>query len=215
MRIFVKICGLTSEAAVYAAVDAGADAIGFVLAPSPRRVTTARAAALAERVPPGVLRVLVFRHVDAGELQACRDALDFDVVQADAGAIAALEARDPAARGADFLPVHHDGVDLLERVAASTRLCVLDGPLGPGRGARADVDRAARLARQRPILLAGGLDADVVGDAIARVRPFGVDVSSGVEAIPGMKDPRRIAAFVAAVRAAETVAERRMDGSDR
>jgi phosphoribosylanthranilate isomerase len=82
---------------------------------------------------------------------------------------------------------------------------LVDGPLGGGRGVAADTNRVAAVAQLRPVVLAGGLTPDTVGPSIARVRPFGVDVSSGVEQAPGVKDPARIHAFLQAVRAVEDV----------
>ncbi len=197
MRIFVKVCGLTDEAAVDAAVASDADAVGFVLEPSPRQVSFERAVELAARVPERVTRVLVFREIDRVLLDACLSRERFDWVQADAGSAI------PRGRGVRFVPSIADAPDVVERVLRAPRVFVFDGADGPGRGRRVDPGRAEILARRGAMLLAGGLDPTNVTDAISRVRPFGVDVSSGVESRPGVKDPRRIAEFVAAVRACE------------
>jgi phosphoribosylanthranilate isomerase len=206
MRVRVKICGLTDEHAVETAAHAGADALGFVLAPSPRRVSLARAAELLARVPEGIERVLVLGRASRSALLAAL-ALAPDAVQAE------LDSDWPDLATHVFaLPALRDGPDLVARAAAlgpaptpAARglcgACVLDGPRGGGRGIPVDVKRARRLAAARPLLLAGGLTPETVAARIQAVRPFGVDVSSGVERAPGVKDCARIHAFVRAVRA--------------
>ncbi|MGQ0429375.1 MAG: phosphoribosylanthranilate isomerase [Gammaproteobacteria bacterium] len=192
MTLFVKICGLTTPEAVDAAVAAGADAVGFVFhAPSPRNVEPSRAAALAARVPSGVLRVAVMLRPARDEVARILEAFTPDALQADVDSLAGLDLPAPIERW----PVY--------RVAARSvpaRL-VFDAHVS-GAGLRADWKTAAAIARRSELLLAGGLDAANVGEAIATVRPFGVDVSSGVERAPGVKDAARIRAFVAAARAA-------------
>jgi indole-3-glycerol phosphate synthase/phosphoribosylanthranilate isomerase len=207
-KLFVKICGLTEEAAVEAAVRHGADAVGFVLAPSPRRVGLARARALAARVPPGVVRVAVFADAAPDELLAADAALAPDAIQADAGALAAVAGRLRARP----LPVVRDGAALdaaLDALLAgpaagalARRAYALLDAARSGAGLAVDRARAAAAARRTPLVLAGGLAPDTVEATIRAVRPAGVDVSSGVESAPGLKDPARIAAFVAAARRA-------------
>jgi len=212
-RTLAKICGLTSAAAVRAACAAGAAAIGRVLAPSPRRVSPARARALLDAVPRGVERLAVYRVPSAEDLAAISD-LPFDGVQADAR----WDGADRLPDGWFFLPVLADGDDLEERAQelANTRAgevrgegslrgaFLIDGPTGGGRGVPADLDRAASAARHGRAVLAGGLRPETVGEALRRVRPAAVDVSSGVESEPGIKDPARVRRFLAAVRAQET-----------
>ncbi len=208
MRVGVKICGVTRADAIAAAADAGADAVGFVFAPSPRRLDPRDAAALAALVPRGVRRVAVFRDdVPAFATQLVED-LGLDEVQADAAALL----RFTGALGhAVAVPVFRDVPSLDGDVAAWERargvpaLALFEGARS-GAGMTADRARAARLARRFPLSLAGGLDATNVAEAIAAVRPAMVDVSSGVESSPGVKDPRLIRAFVAAVRATERYA---------
>ena len=121
-----------------------------------------------------------------------------------------------AAAGARFLPVLHDGPDLDRQLAAvdprsAGPAAILEAAGKGGRGVRPNWERAAELAREFPLVLAGGLAPGNVADAIASVRPFGVDVSSGVEEARGRKDPVRIAAFVEAARsaAAQRVGDRK------
>jgi phosphoribosylanthranilate isomerase len=198
MRVRVKICGVTSAAAVDAAVDAGADAIGLVLAPSPRRLGLDVAARLAARVPPFVARVAVLRHPDAVAVRAACAAIVPHLVQAEPGP--GVTAALLAACGAGFLPVLHDGPTLLRRRLPAAATVLLEARGRGGRGITPDWARAARLARRVRLVLAGGLTPENVGAAIRRVRPYAVDVSSGVERAPGVKDARLIRRFIAAVR---------------
>lgn len=201
----VKICGLRRVLEVEAAVDAGADAIGFVFARSVRRVSPSEARPLVEAVPDGVDVVAVFRTPDPALLSEVL-ALGVDGVQADAD----WEPELPD--DVYFLPALKDGPDLEARAAALPILAsgpglrgaiLVDGPAGGGTGIAADHARVAKVARSRAVVLAGGLRPDNVGACAERVRPFGVDVSSGVESEPGVKDPERIRAFLQAVRAVQ------------
>lgn len=208
MRVRVKICGLADEAALEAACEAGVDAVGLVLAPSPRRVSLARARVLLARVPEGIERVLVFACATRAELGAALE-LEADALQAEVDSDwPELPARMYA------LPVLRDGADLAARateVVAPREFpahglrgaLVLDGSAGGGRGLHADETRARRLAAQRPLVLAGGLAPENVAARIRAVRPFAVDTSSGVEGVRGIKDIERVRAFVRAVRALE------------
>lgn len=189
-RVWVKICGLTTREAVEAAADAGADAIGFVFAPSKRQVTPARAAELAKHAPREITRVAVMLHPAQAQVDEVCEVFRPDVVQTDAADFETL--RLPASVQA--LPVVRGSVR-----STSTRI-LFEGPVS-GAGEMSDWTIAAALARTTQLVLAGGLDAANVREAIARVRPFGVDVSSGVESGPGVKDPHKIHEFVRAARA--------------
>jgi len=194
--VFVKICGLTTPDAVAAAVAAGADAVGFVFAESPRRVDVRTAAALSREVPDGVVRVAVMRQPSARDWAEVRDGFRPDWLQTDATDLATL------ALGAHCvaLPVFRD-TGPCEQSDWPTPLLFEGGRSGSG--LTADWGKAARIAERTDLILAGGLSPDNVAAAIAAVRPWGVDVSSGVESAPGRKDPDRIAAFIARARAAE------------
>ena len=130
--------------------------------------------------------------------------LPIDLVQCDAGDVEVLRAL-----GRPLLPTFTDGADLASRIDASGvgrgplwfYGFLVDGPRGGGKGERADFDRARRVASRGGLVLAGGLDPEVVGLVVRHVRPAGVDVSSGVEKSPGRKDPQKMKAFVQAVRA--------------
>ncbi|HHN75216.1 MAG TPA: phosphoribosylanthranilate isomerase [Acidobacteria bacterium] len=196
MRVRVKICGLRTVAAVEAAVEAGADALGFVFAASPRRIEPAAAARLVEAVPIPIARVAVFGQPTPALVAEVLEVLRPDWVQIDLAArslVGCLPRRC-------VLPVCRGEEDL--QAAAETPCVVFEGARS-GVGERAEWCVAARWARRRRLFLAGGLDPGNVGRAIAAVRPWGVDVSSGVERQRGEKDPARMRAFVQAVRAAE------------
>ncbi len=191
MRVFVKICGITDVEAAETAVEAGVDALGFVFADSPREVGVEAANAIAERVPSHVLKVAVFRRPEAGEIDRVIDGFRPDLVQADHDHL-------PVPQGVQTLPVYREGLHL---PPDGGRFLYEGGRSGVGE--QIDWQRAAGVARIGEMILAGGLRPDNVGRAISVVRPFGVDVSSGVESDPGVKSPALIRSFVAAVRAAE------------
>lgn len=194
MSLFVKICGLTTPEGVAAAVKAGADAAGFVFSPSPREVTPALARQLAAGLPPSVRRVAVFRHPPPGWISQVLADFPADWVQSDAADLPGVDLG-----GAEALPVFRSGAPLPELLP---ELLLFEGPES-GAGNVADWTAAAALARGTGVILAGGLEPGNVAAAIAQVRPWGVDVSSGVESSPGVKDPALVAAFVAAARRAE------------
>ena len=195
MAIWVKICGLTTRDAVEAAVAAGADAGGFVFAPSKRRVTPSLARELAQDVPRRIPRVAVMLHPTQSQLDEVCASFRPDVLQTDVEDLQTL--RVPM--GLAVMPVVRSGGG----VGPYSRI-LFEGPVS-GVGSTSDWNLAMQLARTTQLVLAGGLNAINIADAIAAVRPFGVDVSSGVEAAPGIKDPARIHEFV---RRARAVSER-------
>jgi phosphoribosylanthranilate isomerase len=187
-RMWVKICGITTVDAVLAAEAANVDAIGFVFAPSPRQVTPRQAAQLAALAPPGILRIAVTQHplqilVD----EICRT-LKPDLFQTDVEDLRELKVPSHI----KILPVVRFGRKTPHPLPARM---LFEGP-SSGIGEMADWGRAAELAAQTELILAGGLTPANVADAIAAVRPYGVDVSSGVEASAGVKDPAKIIEFV-------------------
>jgi phosphoribosylanthranilate isomerase len=198
VKIFVKICGLTNTEAVNAAVMAGVDALGFVFANSPRQVSPVQAAALAAAAPAGITRVAVMRHPDPADWAAVQQIFQPDWLQTDAEDFERLEI-DAAVRP---LPVFRDHAGLEPDAVDWAQRVLFEGQES-GHGLRVDWKHAADIARRCELILAGGLDPETVGDAIGQVRPWGVDVSSGVERSPGVKDPDKIAAFVEAVRQME------------
>ncbi|HUF48133.1 MAG TPA: phosphoribosylanthranilate isomerase [Vicinamibacterales bacterium] len=206
MRVLkVKICGITRAEDARVAVDLGADALGFVFwQPSVRHLEVGQAADIAATIARGVSRVGVFVNAPPAAVAAAVQAVPLDVVQlhgdAPVGSFTSVGARlvravalasDEAVERAAALPD-----DVVPLVDAGTP----EAPGGTGR--TADWGRAAALATRRPIWLAGGLHAGNVGAAIRHIRPALVDVSSGVESAPGIKDHARLRSFFEAVQRA-------------
>ena len=214
-RTRIKICGLTREADVDHAVHAGADAIGFVLyPPSPRAVSPARAAELARRLPPFVTPVLLFVNAQPDELAAGLAAVPHALLQFHgdetpaqcqaAGRAYLRAARVPVGPGAA-------GFDLLKyaQLHADAQAILLDAHVQGYGGGGQSFDWTAfpwshpLLDAGSRLVLSGGLTPANVTDGIRLVRPWAVDVSSGVESAKGIKSPELIDRFVAAVRQAD------------
>jgi len=194
MSAFVKICGLRTEEQVDAAVAAGADAVGFVFAESIRKIAPADAAIISAGVPSHIKRVAVMLHPSDDEWQQVLQEFTPDVLQTDADDFAALSIPDSIERW----PVFREGGRLPDSEAAY----VFEGARS-GQGEAVSWSQAADIARKGKMILAGGLAATNVAEAIATVQPFGVDVSSAVESQPGQKDIQLIYEFVSAAKAAE------------
>jgi phosphoribosylanthranilate isomerase len=198
---FVKICGITRLEDAQAAVAAGANALGFIFWPkSPRHVDAERARSIVATLPRDVMAIGVFVNQPADDVNAVAEDVGLGAVQlhGDEGADYVRAISRPvikavtldAANSAGFA-AWLDGVRIL--------LDVHDPEKRGGTGRTIDWTMAAEIASQREIVLAGGLTPENVGSAIARVRPYGIDVSSGVEVSPGIKDPERIKALFEAV----------------
>ncbi len=191
--MWVKICGCRTPEGVEAAVAAGADAVGFIFAESRRRVTPELAHELALRVPRGVAVVAVVRSPSLAQLRQIEECMRIDMLQVSGrlppGRIAPQILRTVYLGEADRLPPGRlprgDFLHLDRRHA---------GAYG-GSGLLVGRAAARRIAARQPVVLAGGLNPDNVEEAIMAVRPFGVDVASGVER-DGRQDPERIASFV-------------------
>ncbi len=207
-RVFVKICGITSPEDARLAAEAGADAVGFVFWPqSPRRVDAAAARRIGETLPPSVARVGVFVDATREELVRTAEEAGLDLLQLHGSespeALADLPRRVwKAVRvGSDFAPqtaLQYEG-----RAAGILLDTHRDGRPG-GTGVPFDWSLVREVRRRASfVVLAGGLSPDNVKAALEAVSPDGVDVSSGVEAAPGRKDPARVRAFVDAVRSLE------------
>jgi phosphoribosylanthranilate isomerase len=194
--VFVKICGLTDRAALDAAVEAGADAVGLMFAESARQITPRAAYALCRDLPETVLRVAVLHHPDSGHVNSIVELFGPDWIQTDASDFSTLDVPDSII----CVPVYREGPSI-DAGSLPPRF-FFDGR-NSGSGEIADWEQASELAHGHELILAGGLNVDNIDEAIERVRPFGVDVSSGVESARGQKDPRRIREFVARVRALE------------
>ena len=204
-RTRIKICGLTREADVDAAVEAGADAIGFVLyAKSPRHVGARRAAELARRLPPFVMPVALMVNAGLGELAEALQALPQALLQFHGDETPADCERTgrPYVRAARMAA----GFDLVDfaRQFASAQAILLDAHVeGYGGGGKVFDWSLVPSNVPRPVVLSGGLHAGNVIEGILQVRPWAVDVSSGVEAAKGIKDANLIRRFCEAVREAD------------
>jgi phosphoribosylanthranilate isomerase len=206
-RTRIKICGLTREADVDAAVEAGADAIGFVLYPkSPRAVSAQRAGELARRLPPFVTPVLLFVNAAAQEIEAAVQAVPHALLQFH-GDETPVQCRAPARpylRAVRMGP----GVDLLDCTASfsDAQALLLDAHVeGYGGGGKVFDWSLVLPGVACRLVLSGGLNPANVTDGMLRVRPWAVDVSSGVEAAKGVKDATLMRRFCQAVHAADVL----------
>jgi len=205
-RVRVKVCGLTRPQDAIAVEAVGADAVGVIFAPgSRRRVDLAQAAEVLSPLGPFVARVGVFVAPEPDALFAAVEVLRLHAVQlhgdlpaVDDAAWRALWDRVAVIRAVAW----SSDLDLEALARAPVDAVLVDGPRA-GSGEPFDWDGAGNLHRLPRWVLAGGLAPGNVARAIERLRPPAVDVASGVEAAPGVKDPRRLAAFMAAVRGAE------------
>jgi len=199
--MFVKICGITNEDDALLAVAMGADAVGFVFAPSPRQVAAQQVYDITRRLPPEILTVGVFRDehpslvidtINRAGLKAAQlhghetPGMVADVASQIRWVIKAVVAGSPDARRADEF-----GTDMV----------LVDAP-SPGSGALFDWSLVNEIPEGPRLILAGGLTPDNVANAVERARPWGVDVATGVERAPGRKDPLKVKSFIERARAA-------------
>jgi phosphoribosylanthranilate isomerase len=207
LRTRIKICGLTREADVDAAIDAGADAIGFVFYDkSPRSVSMQHATELARRLPPFVMPVGLFVNASAGEIDAAVQAIPQLLLQFH-GDETPLDCQRP---GRPFLRAARMGTDfdLLDFVTkfADAQAILLDAHVeGYGGGGKVFDWSLIPSNVPRPVVLSGGLHAGNVIEGIRQVRPWAVDVSSGVESSKGIKDAAAMRRFCDAVREADAI----------
>jgi phosphoribosylanthranilate isomerase len=194
--MFVKICGTTSEEDALLSVALGADAIGFIMAPSPRQVTAAHVSDIVKRLPTEVMTVGVFRGDDPQRI----------VEQVLTSGVRAVQLHGQESRkDIEFirsklpltiikaLPAGSSQVSRADKYKAD--IIMLDAP-SPGSGHTFDWTLVNELPAGQKLLIAGGLNADNVADAIRATHPWGVDAASGTEASPGRKDPRKLREFI-------------------
>ena len=201
LMVKVKICGITDLDDALAAVAAGADALGFVLAPSPRRVSLDQARDIIRALPPFVQSVGVFVNAGEEELRQTRDYCGLDLLQ-----LSGDESEELASSlGRGVIKTLHVGQGREPDVDAYPGVTLILDTFDPkakgGTGRAFDWGLAVEIAQKRPIILAGGLNPENVGRATALVKPYAVDVSSGVEIEPGRKDHDKIARFIARAKA--------------
>lgn len=197
--MFVKICGITSEEDALLSVALGADAIGFVFAPSPRQVAVQKVYDITRRLPPETLTVGVFRDEHPSRI--------VEIVDKSGVKAAQLHGHESPEQVAEVM---RSVRTVIKAVSAGTNdaaranqfhtdLILVDAP-APGSGKVFDWSLLGDVPVGPRIILAGGLTPENVADGIRAARPWGVDVSSGVERAPGLKDPVKLRRFIAAVR---------------
>lgn len=201
----IKICGITSPGDALAAAEAGADAVGFIFhRPSPRFITPERVREIVRSLPPEVAAVGVFVDRDPGEVEAVRSFCGLDFVQ--------LHGREPLSAVRRFPPERvikavngppAEARETLRSLTGLVRAVLVDAStkeLPGGTGLRSDWDLARDAGRQVPVLLAGGLSCENIEEALSAVSPAGVDVNSGIEISPGVKDRRLLRRIVELVK---------------
>lgn len=199
--MFVKICGVTSEEDALLAVAMGADAVGFVLAPSSRQISPQKVRDIVRHLPPEIVTVGVFRD----ELPA-RVAEIVNTAGLRAAQLHGHESRRAVSEVRPnirlLIKAFVAGSEELDRADEYPVDAILVEGSSPGSGEVFDWRLLDGQGHRQPVLLAGGLHPGNVAEAVRVVRPWGVDVASGVESSPGVKDPRKVRAFIRAARAA-------------
>jgi phosphoribosylanthranilate isomerase len=193
----IKICGITNLANAQAAVDAGADALGLVFADSPRRIDVENARAIVAELSPAIVFVGVFRDAPLEQINRVADRVGLDCVQ-----LHGSESPEfcSAVKRCVIKRFKIGGDSLSSEIPHYRTFASLLDP-GAGDGQTFDWNRAAGLPHR--IIVAGGLKSENVAEPIRLLRPFGVDVASGVETSPGQKDHQKMTAFIQAVRRAD------------
>jgi phosphoribosylanthranilate isomerase len=198
----IKICGICDLAAATASVEAGADLLGFHFCSSQRRVTPEEAKAIIDALDVRPRIVGVFIDQDAGEVREIADFVDLDLLQLHGSEAPGFDAGRPVMKVVKVkdghIPGAHDWPDpiMLDSWSADQR---------GGTGRTWDWELARPLLSKRQVFIAGGLEPGNVGKVVSEFKPYGVDVSSGVEASVRVKDPEKIRAFIRAVRLAEAL----------
>ncbi|MHB8826068.1 MAG: phosphoribosylanthranilate isomerase [Acidimicrobiales bacterium] len=189
---FIKVCAVTTVSDATLVADAGADALGVILADSPRRVTLETAGAICAAVRGALVRVGVFRRATYDDVARALDAVELDALQVH-GQLAEGVATLARERGLTLIEVL--SVDELDTASGVGDAYLIDGPR-PGSGVAHDWSAVTRRHWDRPIIVAGGLRADTVAEVLARVGAWGCDVASGSESSPGVKDREKVESFV-------------------
>lgn len=199
--MWVKICGITSEPDALLAVGLGADAVGFIFAPSPRQVSVRAVQQIVDRLPREIVTVGVFRDEAPARVVEIVNTIGLRAAQLH-GHESMEQTRFVAARvpfTVKAFPAGHPGIALVDEYGAHA---VLVDSQSPGSGEVFDWRLAEGVVDPARLIVSGGLHAGNVADAITHLRPFGVDVASGVETAPGQKDPQKLRDFIVAARRA-------------
>lgn len=199
--LLVKICGLTTEADALVAVGLGADALGFIFAPSPRQVTVSLATDIVHRLPQGVLTVGVFRDEAPKRVVEIVNQIGLGAAQLH-GHETAEDTRWVAERVPTVIKAFSAGDPVIARFGEFGAAYLLVDGTSPGSGKVFDWRLAEGVIDPSRLIVSGGLGPDNVAEAVVHLHPFGVDVASGVESAPGRKDPNKVRDFVAEARRA-------------
>jgi phosphoribosylanthranilate isomerase len=211
MHTWIKICGTTSLEDALSSIEAGADALGFIFAPSKRRVSTEQAQRIISQLPREVERIGVFMNSSSAEIAEIVSAVALSGIQmhGEESPVAIYKclpsARRDAMRKIKTIQIKRGQELCLDHGGASDMVdtWLLDSGAGSGKTFDWETARTQLGERQGQFVVAGGLTPENVGDAMRAFRPWGVDVVTGVEREPGRKDPEKLKTFVAAVRKAE------------
>ena len=210
MKTWIKFCGTTSLEDALASIEAGADALGFIFAPSKRRITPEKAQAVIGQLPPTVERVGVFLDASPEEIRRVAGLVDLTGIQ--------LHGNEAAVDVRQALPENRSSLRIIKTIVMGNGMArvatalaageavdawLLDSGAGSGQTFDWQAARAQMGERQGRFIIAGGLTPGNVGEAIRTFSPWGVDVVTGIEREPGHKDPKKLKAFVSAVRKAE------------
>jgi phosphoribosylanthranilate isomerase len=202
--LFVKICGITSEADALLAVGMGANAVGFIFAPSPRQMAPAAVGDIVKRLPHGIVTVGVFRDEAPKRVVEIANQIGLSAVQLHG--MESIEdtqwVRTRTRWTIKAFPAGHRSIERFGEYGAQTLL--IDGA-NPGSGELFDWRLAEGVVDPTKLIVSGGLRPENVGAAIEHLHPWGVDVDSGVEASPGVKDPAKLRAFITAAHDAARV----------
>ena len=214
MRTWIKICGTTSLEDALSSIEAGADALGFIFAPSKRHLSMEQAQRITSRLPREVERIGVFMDASPAEIAAAAGKADLTGIQLHGGgSFAEIHDYLPTAQRESIRKIRtvlvQPGFELhLRNEGGGPEMVdawLLDSGAGSGKMFDWQAARKHLDGRQERFIIAGGLTPENVGEAIRTFRPWGVDVVTGVEREPGRKDPEKLQAFVAAVRKAEQI----------
>ena len=193
--MFIKICGITNEQDALLAVALGADALGFVFAPSPRQIAPGLARDIVKRLPPEIMTVGVFRNEHPSRVIEIVNEARLQGAQLHGHESIAITAEVSAQVRFVIKAVVAGSADASNADLFSSDAVLVDG-LNPGSGTTYDWDLLSQLPDSVHFILSGGLTADNVASGIEQVRPWGVDVSSGVEKSPGLKDAVKLRHFI-------------------
>jgi len=205
-RVRVKICGITNVEDAMLAIEAGADALGFVFASSLRRITPEEARNIIAHLPPMVQKIGVFVDENPETINSISDFCSLDWIQLHGSEPARVREliNRPVIKGLRI----KDESSLQALETYNDYFLLLDSyhpEKSGGTGIVSDWDLVSRVARQRPIILAGGLNAENISEAIGRVKPYAVDASSGIESYPGKKDRSLVKQFITRAKEIEHV----------